>query len=117
MHIIAQQQTIPLHSSLLCSVNAAVPGRRVKVWPRLEGPTLPKQARGCVGGHQGGFYQEGSGATHGVSQHLPYTQSQVQCSSLVTHCFHLESAHKAQPAVNNSDNTRGQTMTPLTQQR
>ena len=74
MHVIAQQQTIPLHLGLLCSVNAAVPGRGVKVWPRLEGPALPKQARGCVGGHQGGFYQEGSRATHGVSQHLPCAQ-------------------------------------------
>ena len=81
MHVIAQQQTIPLHSGLPCSVNAAVPGRWVKVWPRLEGPPLPKQARGCVGGHQGGLYQEGSGTTHGVSQHLPYAQSQVRRSS------------------------------------
>ena len=74
MHVIAQQQTIPLQSGLPCSVNAAVPGRWVEVWPRLEGPSLPEQARGCVGGHQCGFYQEGSRTTHGVSQHVPCAQ-------------------------------------------
>ena len=69
VYVIPQQFAIPGPLRLLRLLADLGVGLPVKVMPALKGKVLPEQAWGCVGGHQGGLYQEGPRAAHGVRQH------------------------------------------------
>lgn len=68
VNVVSQQLAFPRPLRLLRQLADFTVGLCIIVVPALEGKLLPEQAWGSVGGHQGGFYQKGPGAAHGVCQ-------------------------------------------------